>query len=48
VTLTIGQTFVQVIPRSYDITVVKGSNEPPPTPTPEPTEVPSASPSPTP
>jgi len=32
--LTIGQTFIQVIPRTYGITVVPGSDTPPPSPTP--------------
>jgi hypothetical protein len=44
ITLTIGQTFIQVIPRSYDIDVVKGSDELPPTPTPEPTDAPTPTP----
>jgi hypothetical protein len=34
VTLTVGQTFVQVIPRSYKIKIVAGSDEPPASPSP--------------
>ena len=46
VTLTVGQTFVQVVPRSYKISVVKGSDEPPATPTPEPAASTTPSPAP--
>jgi hypothetical protein len=46
VTLTVGQTFVQVVPRGSKITVVPSSDEPPASPTPAPTT--GSSPSPTP
>jgi predicted small lipoprotein YifL len=40
VTLTAGQTFIQVVPRGSKITVVAGSDEPPPSPSPTPTPAP--------
>ncbi len=42
--LTAGQTFIQVLPRGSKITVVAGTDEPPPTPTPDPSAGTAASP----
>ena len=36
VTLTVGQTFIQVIPGDYQISFTPGSDEPPATPAPSP------------
>jgi hypothetical protein len=36
ITFTAGQTFVQVIPRTYKVSIEPGSDTPPATPTPEP------------
>jgi len=43
VTLTVGQTFIQVLPTGSTVRIKAGSDEPPPTPTPAPTSSPSGS-----
>jgi hypothetical protein len=35
VTLTAGQTFIQVLPKGSKISIVEGSDEPPPSPSPD-------------
>jgi Protein of unknown function (DUF3048) N-terminal domain/Protein of unknown function (DUF3048) C-terminal domain len=44
ITMTVGQTFIQVVPTGYKISVVPGSDTPPATPTPSPTSSPTSSP----